>query len=1232
MREDDDPTRDRTLHWTRSALVLLIFLLFFFPSRSHAAGKFIPFEKIYTREEGEPAFVENTFSVNDPRAPYTLQISNEASDPPAERASGWEIQVNGVSIMKPTRLDPKAPFFEKAVTLQSKNTVKVKLKGKRGGKLTVHIVGADSVPPQLSILSPADGLLTRETKPAIRIRYSDATAGIRRESFRALLNGKEITSSFRVGEEEATYLIDSPADSRADSLADGSYTLLVSIADAAENRAEARVAFQVDATPPESRLAPTTLPNASGWSRETRLEVTDRAGGSGVAEVHYQLGEDPEVLLRLDAHPSTSEPRSVPLPLSGDGKRTLRYYAVDRAGNREAQQQQIFQIDHTPPRIKAIVSPPPNEFGWHRTNVTVSFEGADDLSGLASVTPPILLTGEGENQLAQGIAVDRAGNEGRVAVSVWIDKSPPSLSLDSVHEGAVLSTKVLPLSFLFADTLSQVRPDRLKILLNRVDLSPVFTLVSGQATKTITLGDRKYTLTASIEDRAGNKTELTRHFTIDTTPPELTLTSPGGSPLVKDQAVRLAGRATDATTSIRSIRINGMEFPHANGEFSVIFPLANEGSNKIKVEAIDEAGNIASKEILVTRATRGPQISNVTPAPGVFTKASTVTVSGKVEQVAAAIAAVTLNGSPVSLTPGPSGERFSVEVPLTREGKTRIEIVATDTVGHQTAYPPFDVVRDTAPPAIEIRQPSPNASVATSPVTVTGQIQDAAPITSLFINGNPVAVQENHFSAEIPLEVGENTLSLSATDPAGNSATLQRRIFLDNAPPQFVLTSPADDRPVGSALIRLAGRVVDPISGTAAVRINGKPIALTAAGEFAESFPLTVEGENRFELVAVDPAGNTARMNRVVVRDTRLPELQIVQPTAGAYTNEPTLSVMGTAADPGGALASVAINEIPVSLIDKERTERSQFKTVLMLNEGENFLRFTATDTAGNSRLSTVRVVLDTRSPVITIERPLSGSFLSASPIILSGSVTDRSPIASFTLNGAAVPIENGSFRYPVVLVPGANLLTLTATDAAGNTGTLRWQARLDDLPPQIVLTTPADRTITRERKIQIAGKITDEGTLAEAALNGRPLSLNGSAFVTDLPLVEGENRIVLSAKDLAGNRAEQALTVVRDTTPPEITVTFPAEQATLHLHSITVRGTIDDPTAKVTVNGIAAEVSGNAFIANEIPLPARRNEIIVLAVDAAGNERRIKRTVLIEEERTPTRPSTVPSDRTPPP
>jgi len=1010
---------------------LLILLSLVWPTLSEGAGTFTAFEKTFSREEGEAVLVESDFTVIDPSAPYLLKISIDGlKDAPDEKVSASEILLNGARIVG-SEFNQRATFLKKPITLKEKNTLQVKLKGRPGGGMTLRIEGTDRVTPQLSVIAPQPRQLINTPRPTFILKYEDATAGIDRKSLRATLNGEEISSRFELREGEATYT--------PDRLPDNSYTLVASIADLAENRAEAKVSFQLDATPPETRLLPPDATNASGWSRASRLEASDPGDGSGITELHYQIDSQPEVVVRPDPDLLFKERRTLSVPLPQEGKFNLLYYAIDRAGNQEPVQQRSLQVDRTPPQIKAQIIPPPNEFGWHRTDVTVRFEGSDPLSGLASTTPPVRITAEGPNQLAQGTAVDRAGNEARIAASIWIDKTPPTLSFDTAPEEAVLATKAVPLTFFFGDALSQVRPDRFTVVMNRVDLSAVFRPQEGQATKTFALADRKYLLIASIEDRAGNKTELARTFTVDTTPPELTVTAAEEGRPIKATAVRLAGKAVDATTSIRALRVNGINLPlPPTGEFAIPFPLLNEGTNELKVEAVDEAGNTAVKEVRIIRDTVGPEFSEMDPAPGSYSRQAAVTLSGRVRDLATSVVSLRINGVTIPL-PSEKGDRFSLDVPLPKEGENPIEITAIDEAGHQTVYPRFSVVRDTSAPIIDVVQPLPGSSVATTPATVAGQISDAAPITTLSLNGRPLFLQENRFSAEIPLEAGENTLRFSATDAAGNQTEVVRTILLDPTLPELKVTSPRQGQLIASKTVDLVGRVVDPTSSISWVMINGIRIVPTATGDFATVFPLNIEGENRFDFIATDQAGNHASASLTVIRDTIPPNLRLLQPAEGVHTDEPTLLLTGTASDRGAAQVSVTVDGVPVPL------KEGRFKTIVALTEGENTLQLTATDAAGNIKTLSRKVILDTRPPKITLDPPPAGGTISTSTITLSGTVIDTGPIRSMTINGNPVPLTRGRFKFPVTLSPGANHFLLSATDAAGNIGTARWEGTLPE-------------------------------------------------------------------------------------------------------------------------------------------------------------------------------------------
>lgn len=85
--------------------------------------------------------------------------------------------------------------------------------------------------------------------------------------------------------------------------------------------------------------------------------------------------------------------------------------------------------------------------------------------------------------------------------------------------------------------------------------------------------------------------------------------------------------------------------------------------------------------------------------------------------------------------------------------------------------------------------------------------------------------------------------------------------------------------------------------------------------------------------------------------------------------------------------------------------------------------------------LLTVEIVgVDNDPPVISITSPANGVTVSASSVTVTGTVSDAlSGVASVTCNGAPATVQSGSFSCLVTLTSGANIITVRATDAAGN-------------------------------------------------------------------------------------------------------------------------------------------------------------------------------------------------------
>ena len=118
---------------------------------------------------------------------------------------------------------------------------------------------------------------------------------------------------------------------------------------------------------------------------------------------------------------------------------------------------------------------------------------------------------------------------------------------------------------------------------------------------------------------------------------------------------------------------------------------------------------------------------------------------------------------------------------------------------------------------------------------------------------------------------------------------------------------------------------------------------------------------------------------------------------------------------------------------------------------------------------------------------------------------------------------------------------------------------------------------------------------------NDAPATLSGSQFTcTARATAEGDNDIRVAATDIAGNSGS-VVQRVRLVTVPRIAITEPANLSFVNISPITLRGTVSDSTAAITVNGVNASVSGGTF-AVTVPLVEGNNTLSAVARNAFGN------------------------------
>jgi len=347
----------------------------------------------------------------------------------------------------------------------------------------------------------------------------------------------------------------------------------------------------LDNTPP-TMSATQEPPPTGGWNK-TDVVVTFSAQDnlSGVAEV---------------TQPVTVSEQGKDIEVNGK--------AVDKAGN-EATLVYKVSIDKTPPIITASQEPAPTG-AWNKTDVIVTFQAEDELSGVAEVTPPVTVTEEGDDMEVPGSATDLAGNTGYAMHVVSIDKTAPQITGLTPADGSEVATATPEIAATLTDVLSKVDPDSIELKLDGVVVAHSYDPDTGGVSYTPAeaLADGQHTVSVKCEDMADNPAEASSHFMVSTTPPPPQDTMPPETIVIQTPQPNEAGwNNTDVTLEFEAMDdLSGVAATHVlvDGEASgAPAHLTDEGGHNVEYWSVDKAGNIEQHHALAVKIDKTPPVT-----------------------------------------------------------------------------------------------------------------------------------------------------------------------------------------------------------------------------------------------------------------------------------------------------------------------------------------------------------------------------------------------------------------------------------------------------------------------------------------------------------------------------------------------------------------------------------------------------------------------------------------------
>lgn len=432
---------------------------------------------------------------------------------------------------------------------------------------------------------------------------------------------------------------------------------------------------------------------------------------------------------------------------------------------------------------------------------------------------------------------------------------------------------------------------------------------------------------------------------------------------------------------------------------------------------------------------------------------------------------------------------------------------------------------DTTPPTLNVQQPADGALLNTASANVTGTFGDESQ-TTVTVNGVTATLTGNSFGAAVPLVEGANTLTVTATDAAGNRTTVTRTVTRDTGAPALSVTQPTDNAFTNQTELSVEGTVAD--ATATSVTVNGVAAAVSG-GNFSATVPVPNEGPNLLTVRAVDAAGNQTTAERHVTRDTVAPVLTLTSPTEGQIIKR--LRVTGTATD--SLPVSVELNTEPLDVGAGGTFDRESG-----ISEGVQRITVAAIDAAGNVTEVKRTLTVDVTPPEIGDLTPAEDSLVD-SPATVGGRVTDATAV-TVKVNNSPASLSGDLFTAAnVAVAEGANQVQITAVDAAGNesAAALALVGR-DHSPPSAPV---LFQTISPTRlAFQTISGRAEPGSVLTIGGGVEPVTANAAfgsgLFEANVLLAEGENTLTVTARDSEGNTSPAAqVTVTSDPTlaPP---------------------------------------------------------------------------------------------------
>ncbi|MEI6512906.1 MAG: Ig-like domain-containing protein [bacterium] len=419
-----------------------------------------------------------------------------------------------------------------------------------------------------------------------------------------------------------------------------------------------------------------------------------------------------------------------------------------------------------------------------------------------------------------------------------------------------------------------------------------------------------HTLSLIVRDTLGSESRIVRTVKIDRTVPTVTINTPANNGFVKASNVSVTATVNDANPNTWEAKVDGgttglSVSTGSGGSISINWNAASfsNGKHTISISATDKAGNVGSASTVdVTVDSILPTVTLTTPVNNAQISNSPLAITGTVSDTNLQGWNLTIDGGSTGFTPSfftVSDSSTTVAVSATldpsllSEGAHTLALIGSDKSGN-TLQKSVVLLKDATSPVVTLTNPDENKTDVKffGTQTITASIQDTSDVTWIVKigevqlgSGTTKSISVNWNTAQKNLDSsskypdGTHTVTIIATDTAGNSSTTKsKQVTVNNTPPVLEVTTPTDKSYV-KGVVQISGTVNDALA-TWVVRVDGQQIDSGTGSiiDTAWDATNTSSGLHSVVVTATNEVGNSATKTISVRVDNDKPTVKVSYP------------------------------------------------------------------------------------------------------------------------------------------------------------------------------------------------------------------------------------------------------------------------------------------------------------------------------------------------------------------